>query len=241
MRWGMLSAALLAAAIAVTPAAAHIDTGESCPGERAVSNPATAYAAYASGRVEARSSPGGKRLQSFARMNQNGVRTVFGVLAVVTGPDCRPLGYRVRLPIRPNGATGFVPLDAVTLHAVQTRIEIDLSARRLLFFRGERRLLATSVAIGAPGTPTPTGYYYVNQRLRPDDPSGPFGPGAIGISAFSPTLTHWAQGGPIAVHGTDDPSSVGRVISHGCLRVQNPVLRRLFRATQTGSPVVIHS
>jgi len=100
-------------------------------------------------------------------------------------------------------------------------------------------VLSTTVAVGAAATPTPTGRYYVNQRLVPEDTSGPFGPGAIGISAFSEVLTGWAQGGPIAIHGTNEPWSIGHAASNGCIRVQNPVLERLFRSTPAGTPVLI--
>ena len=62
---------------------------------------------------------------------------------------------------------------------------------------------------------------------------------AIGISAFSDVLTGWAQGGPIAIHGTNQPWSIGRAASNGCLRVRNAVLQRLFDATLAGTPVVI--
>jgi lipoprotein-anchoring transpeptidase ErfK/SrfK len=96
------------------------------------------------------------------------------------------------------------------------------------------------VAIGAAATPTPIGRYYVNQRLVPDDPGGPFGPGAIGISAFSPVLTGWAQGGPVAIHGTNEPWSIGHAVSNGCLRLPNATLTRLFQVAVAGTPVVIH-
>ena len=100
-------------------------------------------------------------------------------------------------------------------------------------------MLTTTVAVGSSATPTPTGNYYVNQRLIPTDTSGPFGPGAIGISAFSNVLTGWTQGGPIAIHGTNEPWSIGHAVSNGCIRVHNDVLRRLFKATPAGTPVVI--
>ena len=201
----------------------------------------TAYAAYANGPVRALKTPGGKPRHSFAKINRNGVRTVFGILDVIRESDCSPVWYRVRLPIRPNGATGFVAAHAVTLRAVRTRIDVDLSRRRVSFFKDGRLVMAATAGIGAAQTPTPTGRYYVNQRLLAPDPSGPFGPGAIGISAFSPVLLDWAQGGPIAIHGTNDPSSVGRSVSHGCIRVESRLLRRLLRATETGSPVTIHA
>jgi lipoprotein-anchoring transpeptidase ErfK/SrfK len=154
---------------------------------------------------------------------------------------CRPVGYKVQLPIRPNGSTGFVSLRSVTRRPVRTRVEVDLSAHRLTLFRDGERVLTTRIGIGAEYTPTPTGSYYVNQLLRADNPGGAYGPGAIGISAYSPTLRDWKQGGPIAIHGTNAPSSVGRSVSHGCIRVQNAVLLRLYRIVRPGSPVVVHA
>ncbi len=96
------------------------------------------------------------------------------------------------------------------------------------------------MAVGSAATPTPTGRYYVNQRLIPTDATGPFGPAAIGISAYSTVLTGWTQGGPIAIHGTNDPGSIGRAVSNGCIRVPNVTLKKIFDATLGGSPVVIH-
>ena len=122
---------------------------------------------------------------------------------------------------------------------VHTRIVVDLSERRLRFYRDGRLVISSIAAIGSPATPTPLGRYYVNQRLIPSDRNGPFGPGAVGISAFSPVLTGWAQGGPIAIHGTNQPWSIGRNVSNGCIRLRNTVLERLFAATPAGTPVII--
>jgi lipoprotein-anchoring transpeptidase ErfK/SrfK len=126
------------------------------------------------------------------------------------------------------------------LHPVRVRIEVDVSRRLLTLFRGGRRVFSATVAVGSPATPTPIGRYYVNQRLVPEDPGGPFGPGAIGISAFSPVLTGWAQGGPVAIHGTNEPWSIGHAVSNGCIRLPNATLTRLFRVAVAGTPVVIH-
>jgi lipoprotein-anchoring transpeptidase ErfK/SrfK len=183
--------------------------------------------------------PGQTPLARFGRLNVNGVPTVFGVLGRVVDGACRARWYRVQLPIKPNGVTGFVPAADVRVVPVRTRIEVDLSERRVTAFRDGRRIMRAAAAIGSSATPTPTGRYYVNQRLIPIDPTGPFGPGAIGISAFSEVLTGWTQGGPIALHGTNQPASVGRPVSNGCLRLRNDVLRRLFRVAFSGTPVVI--
>jgi hypothetical protein len=200
-----------------------------------------AYAARARGRVVALRRPGGAPVEAFDTRNVNGVRTVFGVLGAVRDGRCRPRWYRVQLPIRPNGATGYVRADEVELFRVRTRIEIDLSERRIDFLRRGRRVLRVPAAIGKDGTPTPVGSFYVNQRLLSGDPAGPFGPGAIGISAFSPVLTGWTQGGPIAIHGTKDPGSIGTAASYGCLRIENRHVERMLRANAEGTPVVIRA
>jgi hypothetical protein len=185
--------------------------------------------------------PGGKSFARFGRLNVNRVPTVFGVLGKVVDRRCRARWYRVQLPMRPNGITGFVRASDVRIAAVRTRIQVDLSERRVTLFRDGKRVLHAVAAIGSPATPTPTGRYYVNQRLVPEDTSGPFGPGAVGVSAFSPVLTGWTQGGPIALHGTNRPDSIGRAVSNGCLRLDNDVIQRIFDASLAGTPVIIRA
>jgi lipoprotein-anchoring transpeptidase ErfK/SrfK len=205
---------------------------------RALGTPSVAYVGEAARGTTAYSAPGGHRLATFGPQNVNGYPTFLGVLGE---RGCGASGwYRVQLPIRPNGATGWVRATDLALHPVRARIEVDLSRRQLTLFRAGRRVFSATVAVGSPATPTPVGRYYVNQRLVPDDPAGPFGPAAIGISAFSPVLTGWAQGGPVAIHGTNEPWSIGRAVSNGCIRLPNATLARLFRVAVAGTPVVIH-
>jgi lipoprotein-anchoring transpeptidase ErfK/SrfK len=122
---------------------------------------------------------------------------------------------------------------------VPTRIVVDVSQRRLTLYRNAKPVLSATVAVGSPSTPTPTGRFYVNQRLVPADTGGPYGPGAIGISAFSNVLTGWAQGGPVAIHGTNEPWSIGHAVSNGCIRLPNATLLKVFRETLAGTPVII--
>jgi lipoprotein-anchoring transpeptidase ErfK/SrfK len=200
-----------------------------------------AHAAVVRERATARRAPGGAVLARFAATNRNGVPTVFGVLAERVDARCRATWYRVRLPMKPNGATGWVRAGEVELAEVRTRIVVDLSARTVTLFRDGRVAIRTPAAIGSPSTPTPTGEYYVDQRLVPSDPGGPFGPGALGISAYSEVLTGWAQGGPIAIHGTNRPETIGQAVSNGCLRVPNDVLVRLFELAPAGTPVSVRA
>jgi hypothetical protein len=201
-----------------------------------------AYSAVVRNRAAiAYARPAGKPLRAFGRLNVNHVPTVFGVLAAVLDERCEPSWYRVQLPISPNGSIGYVRAEDVSLAAVAVRIEVDLSERRIDVFRDGHRVARLPAAVGAPITPTPTGDYYVNQRLVAPDPWGPFGPAALGISAFSPVLQDWAQGGPIAIHGTNSPSSIGRAVSHGCLRIANHELLLLFELAPAGTPVRIRA
>lgn len=197
------------------------------------------YAAVAPSGVDALRTPGGATIAHFGSKNVNGFPTVLGIVGATVGTSCAPTWYRVELPIHPNGATGYVPASSVEVHPVATRIVVDLSERRLTLYRAGKPFLTVPVAVGTAATPTPTGSYYVNQRLVPDDPRGPYGPAAIGISAYSNVLTGWTQGAPIAIHGTDEPSSIGQAASDGCVRVRNATLERLFPLAVAGTPVII--
>ena len=246
-RLGLLLTLPLAALLVWTGAVAREAASQRPPsdGTRCHSGPARLGSAHVTVAAVVRSHarayrrPGVRPFARFRHLNENGVPTVFRVLTALRRPDCTARWYRVQLPIKPNGATGFVRASAVETGLVRARVVIDLSAKRLTLFRSGRRMLRTTVAVGSSATPTPIGRYYVNQRLIPSDPSGPFGPGAIGISAHSTVLTGWTQGGPIAIHGTNEPRSIGHAVSNGCIRVRNPVFRRLFAGTPAGTPVVI--
>jgi lipoprotein-anchoring transpeptidase ErfK/SrfK len=199
------------------------------------------YAAVVHEHAQAYRRPGAGRIEAFGPENVNGAPTIFAVLAKQVDARCTARWFRVQLPLKPNGSTGWVRAVDVELAPVTTRIEVDLSERRVTLFDRGRRVLTATAAIGSPQTPTPTGNYYVNQRLVPTDTSGPFGPGAIGISAFSEVLTGWTQGGPIAIHGTNRPDLVGRAVSNGCIRVRNDQLRRLFDRAVAGTPVTVRT
>jgi len=192
-------------------------------------------------RALAHSAPGRRPFAELGRLNANGHLTVLGVLGEVLDTRCEVSWYLVQLPLRPNGVTGYVRARDVDVGVVHTRIVVDLSEREVVLYRDGRPVMRADAAVGSPETPTPTGRFYVNQRVIAEDASGSWGPGAIGISAFSAVHTYWAQGGPIAVHGTNAPWSIGRAVSNGCLRIDNVVLRRMFAATEAGAPVVIRA
>jgi len=169
----------------------------------------------------------------------DGLPTVFAVTAVRDTATCRPASFRVQVPKRPNGSTRWVEAHRVRVLWVDTRIVIHVKAMRLELFRHGRVVLRTPIAPGAPDTPTPLGRFYVTERLVPKDPNGPWGPAALGTSAFSPVLKNWVGGGPVGIHGTDEPWAIGHAASHGCIRLPNAQMRRLFADVPAGTPILI--
>ncbi len=174
------------------------------------------------------------------RLNENGFREVLGVIAARSGGQCAADWYRVELSVLPNGTTGWVRAWAVRTYRVRSRIVVDLSQRRLRLYRSGKLVFETRAAVGASATPTPRGRYFVNERYVLPDAGGPFGPNVLGISAHSDALQHvWVEDGPIGIHGTDEPWSIGQAASHGCIRVANDVMRRLFALAPAGTPVIV--
>ena len=66
-----------------------------------------------------------------------------------------------------------------------------------------------------------------------------YGPRAFGLNARSATLTDWPGGGFIGIHGTNEPNILPGRVSHGCVRMRNGAILRLFRLVPLGTPVEI--
>ena len=193
------------------------------------------------GRLTARTAPsaGAPAIRTFGPRTPEGVTRVFLVRRRVADASCAAAWYQVDLPIRPNGVRGWVPAAGLKPYVVRWRIRVELGQRRLIAYESGRERLRLTVAVGTPSTPTPTGSFYVFERLHLRNPGGPYGPGALGLSSFSPVLTGWTRGGPVAIHGTDSAHTVGGAVSNGCLRVRNEQMRRLLRLVPAGTPVEI--
>ena len=218
-----------------TAPGAHCRSGSAAP----VGSGRIAVAAIVRRHARAYRRPGRRPFASFRRLNLNGFPTFFRVLASVRRRDCRPAWYRVQLPAPAERRHGVRPGGAVGLGRVRTRIRVDVSARRLTLFRDGRPVLRTRVAVGSRATPTPTGSYYVNQRLVPANPAGPYGPAALGISAFSNVLTRLGAG-----RARRDPRHERALVDRP-RRLERlhprpqPCAERLFAATPAGTPVTI--
>lgn len=223
------------AEVTATPSAAT--TAPASAGTQAAT-PAPALVARATGRLPVFDAPQGAPVKTLPATTGFGSRTV--ALVTDDGAAAADGWLEVLLPGRPNGATGWVRADDVELREVALEVRVDLDARTIAVFDGGERLLTTAIAIGDPDHPTPTGRFYVVDKLETPDPGGAYGPFAIGLSARSEVLTDFGGGdGQIGIHGTNAPDSIGRAVSHGCLRVDNEVITQMADLLPLGTPVTI--
>jgi lipoprotein-anchoring transpeptidase ErfK/SrfK len=187
--------------------------------------------------VAARSRPGGKVAARLKMRTPE--HTVNIVLVTRTAMHRGRLWVRVRLPVLPNGTQGWVVRSALSGYTfVDTHLVVNRRNRRLTLWRDGRAILRAPVGIGAPGTPTPAGQFYIRDRLT-GYASAFYGPIAFGTSARSAVLTEWPAGGYIGIHGTNAPKLIPGRPSHGCIRMRDRDLLRLAKILPVGTPLTI--
>lgn len=184
-----------------------------------------------------RSRPGGSVLTRLGARTEFGSRRSLSVVRVRRG---RWLG--VTAPELGNGRLGWIDAreGAVAYARTPLRIEVDLSARRLVLHAGGRVLRRMTVSVGRPGSPTPTGRFAVTDKLPGPRYSAYYGCCILALSGRQPNLpAGWTGGDRLAIHGTPG-NAVGRAASAGCLHATESDLRALMRSVPLGTPVSIH-
>ena len=167
--------------------------------------------------------------------------TEFGNARVLLATARRGDWFSVLVPVRPNGDELWVRAGDVTLSTVPDLIRIDIASRSLTWTRAGRVELSVPVAVGAPTTPTPLGTFFVTDVVPQSNPSGAYGAWIIALNGHSDAYTRFEGGDPrIAIHGTNDPSSIGQPVSNGCVRVDAGSLDALRAALVPGTPVIVH-
>jgi hypothetical protein len=190
--------------------------------------------AYVSAATPLRASPGGKALATLPK------RTEFGSPQVVPVQERRDGWLRVTSSQLGNGGSGWIRADRAKLFRLDYAIEENLARRELTVRRGSKVLVRTRTAIGRSEAPTPRGTFAVTDRLLIDHPGSPYACCVLALSAHQPKIPQgWGGGDRVAIHATADPSSVGKAVSLGCLRVRTDVMRRLVRLVPLGTPVRI--
>lgn len=109
-----------------------------------------------------------------------------------------------------------------------TRLIISRSARNLQYFGDGLNAKVFPVAVGKKETPTPTGIYKIVNKII--NPGNILGTRWMGLSI---------PGGNYGIHGTNNPSSIGKFISKGCIRMHNHDVEKIFPLINIGTPVLI--
>lgn len=146
---------------------------------------------------------------------------------------------KIRLPMRPNGSTGWVTEGSMgDLSTVHTQLVVNRTTLRLTLYKNGRRIFRAPVGVGKASTQTPAGNFWVTEKFHVRG-APVYGTRAIGTSAFAPHLTDWPGGGVVGLHGTNQPGLVPGRPSHGCIRLHNADIIRLYRLVPKGTPVRI--
>jgi lipoprotein-anchoring transpeptidase ErfK/SrfK len=149
------------------------------------------------------------------------------------------LWVKVSVPGIPQSKEGWVPREALgSPRSVGTELVVDRARHRVTLTRNGRVVFTAPAAVGASGSPTPTGTFYIRNRLTKYR-SAFYGPIAFGTSARSAVLTDWPAGGFVGIHGTDRPDLVPGDVSHGCVRLKNQDIVTLDTLMPIGTPVTI--
>ena len=157
-------------------------------------------------------------------------------IVLVTGPTRTAGGLWIQ--VRADGATGWVRREAVGgYEAVDTRLLVDTRTLTATLLRANRVIFRARIGVGTAEAPTPTGSFYVRNRLTRYR-SAFYGPVAFGTSART-ALTDWPAGGFVGIHGTSRPELLPGRVSHGCIRMRNADILALARLMPVGTPVEI--
>ena len=142
----------------------------------------------------------------------------------VSGARC---WLRVRLPWRPNRASGWIDAAAVAVERTQWRIEVSRRSRTLTLYKHGARAGSVRVVVGKPSTPTPAGRFAVTWAIRwhPQDFLGSW---VLELTAHSTVLQRFDGGdGTVGIHGRGGASlldPLGSARSHGCVRLANSAI-----------------
>jgi lipoprotein-anchoring transpeptidase ErfK/SrfK len=135
---------------------------------------------------------------------------------------------------------GALPaLVAAPAPRIGRRVLVSLADRKLAVLKNGRVLRIFEVAVGADLTPSPTGKFSIAHRLAnptyyhpgviiPPGKDNPLGPRWVGLT----------QKG-FGIHGTNQPESIGRAASHGCIRMRNRDVKAFFEMVSVGDVVEI--
>jgi hypothetical protein len=182
---------------------------------------------------------GSRTLARTRLQTEDGYPEVYLLLSSFTDAHAQTW-IRMRIPGRPNGRIGWVQRSALgEFHVTRWLLEISLSRHRMKVYDAGRLRETVPVGVGKPSSPTPSGHFWIRERITLSSRSNPYWPYALGTSAYS-RLTDWPGGGVVGIHGDfGEPQAIPGAPSHGCVRMHDGDLARLAPRLPLGTPVHI--
>jgi len=121
--------------------------------------------------------------------------------------------------------------------ATHRTIVVSLKDRKLALVEDGQLKKVYTVAVGKPSTPSPVGTFTVERRvinptyshngkIVPAGPGNPVGTRWMGLSISG-----------YGIHGTNEPKSIGKAASHGCIRMARADLEELYPLVHVGDTV----
>jgi L,D-transpeptidase catalytic domain len=232
-----LAVGLALAALATAPSAL---AGESAVFTRLSNLQTLSRWAYPLDEAVIRSSPGPRsravgRLRFLTGDEQAEIYIALASVRLPSGASW----IQVEVPRRPNGLTGWVPRAALgSLQTIDGYLLVNQETLTATLYRHGKVIFSAPVGVGKPSTVTPKGHFYVMEKLRAVN-APIYGPFALGTSAYAPTLSEWPGGGVVGIHGTNEPQLIPGRPSHGCVRMRDADIARLWHMVALGTPIDI--
>ncbi len=156
----------------------------------------------------------GETLASIARDYRVTLSRLLAANPQITNPNAITPGQSIRIP-------GLPDPDSIPYHVV-----VSKSERVLRLFRQNKLIKTYPIAVGRMLAETPIGQFVVVNREP--NPGGPYGAMWLSLSKTG-----------YGIHGTNDPSSIGKAVSKGCIRMHNRDVLELARQIPNGTKVLI--
>jgi len=226
-------------------AGASVAVGSSDPGCAGVSTPSREGSTIAKVMVttEVRRTPGGPAVWQARTSTPWGDNPTWLLVLGCRSDERGTRWLRVQLPVRPNGATGWLRADYALLGRTRYWVEVDTGRADVLVFESGKLVRVWRAVVGAAATPTPLGLFAIYDPVPQPRPDFFVGPWVIQLTAHSNVLDDYGGGpGRVAIHGRAGASlevPLGSAASHGCIRVDNDVVSWLATTVPTGTPVFV--
>jgi hypothetical protein len=178
--------------------------------------------------------PGASRRLKLSSSTEWGSDRVLGIV------NQRGGWLAVQAPELRNGEVGWIRRADARVACVRWSLHADLSKRVLYVRRDGHTVRKFRVAIGRSENPTPKGRFSVTDKLKVTGSSSPYGCCVLALNGHQTHLpAYWPGGDRLAIHATDDGSSIGNPVSLGCMRAESRQARWLINTIPLGAPVFI--